>query len=106
MIQVGGYRPCTVTDFEIPKKYGLQQTIGDTLGIGGIMRALRTVPVLIEMCREVEQRCPDVVDFNYVYPMAIYCLAFTRATPIRTIRLCPTVEHTAEENATDTLSAF
>ncbi len=101
MIQVGGYRPCTVTDFEIPKKYGLQQTIGDTLGIGGIMRALRTVPVLIEMCREMEQRCPDVVHLNYVNPMAINCWALTRATRIRTIGLCHSVQHTAEELATD-----
>src|SRR5580693_6055213 len=55
MIQVGGYEPCTVTDFEIPKRFGLRQTIGDTLGIGGIMRAVRTVPVLIDMCREMER---------------------------------------------------
>ncbi|HNY86611.1 MAG TPA: alpha-glucosidase/alpha-galactosidase, partial [Candidatus Hydrogenedentes bacterium] len=54
-IQVGGYEPCTVTDFEIPKKYGLRQTIGDTLGIGGIFRALRTIPVLLEYCRILER---------------------------------------------------
>jgi alpha-galactosidase len=101
MIQVGGYRPCTVTDFEIPKKYGLRQTIGDTLGIGGIMRAVRTVPVLIEMCREMEQRCPDVIHLNYVNPMAINCWALTRATRIRTIGLCHSVQHTASELASD-----
>ena len=101
MIQVGGYRPCTVTDFEIPKKYGLQQTIGDTLGIGGIMRALRTTPLLIEMCREMEQRCPDVIHLNYVNPMAINCWALTRATRIRTIGLCHSVQHTASDLATD-----
>jgi len=101
MIQVGGYRPSTVTDFEIPKKYGLQQTIADTLGIGGIMRALRTTPVLIEMGREMEQRCPDVVHLNYVNPMAINCWALTRATRIRTIGLCHSVQHTANELATD-----
>jgi alpha-galactosidase len=101
MIQVGGYRPSTVTDFEIPKKYGLQQTIADTLGIGGIMRALRTTPVLIEMCREMEQRCPDVVHLNYVNPMAINCWALTRATRIRTIGLCHSVQHTANDLATD-----
>jgi alpha-galactosidase len=101
MIQVGGYRPCTITDFEIPKKYGLQQTIGDTLGIGGIMRALRTTPVLIEMARDMEQYCPDVVHLNYVNPMAINCWALTRATRIRTIGLCHSVQHTAEDLATD-----
>jgi alpha-galactosidase len=101
MIQVGGYRPCTVTDFEIPKKYGLQQTIGDTLGIGGIMRALRTVPVLIEIGRDMEQYCPDVVHLNYVNPMAINCWALTRATRIRTVGLCHSVQHTAEALATD-----
>ena len=60
-IQVGGYEPCTVTDFEIPKKYGLQQTIGDTLGIGGIMRGLRTIPVLEEFARDMEEVCPDTL---------------------------------------------
>jgi alpha-galactosidase len=101
MIQVGGYRPCTVTDFEIPKKYGLRQTIADTLGIGGIMRAVRTVPVLIEMCREMERRCPDVIHLNYVNPMAINCWALAQATQIRTIGLCHSVQHTAEDLATD-----
>ena len=101
MIQVGGYRPGTVTDFEIPKKYGLRQTIADTLGIGGIMRALRTVPVLIEMCQEMERRCPDVVHLNYANPMAINCWALSRATRIRTIGLCHSVQLTAEELATD-----
>ena len=58
-IQVGGYEPCTVTDFEIPKKYGIKQTIADTLGIGGIMRALRTIPVLEEFARDMEEVCPE-----------------------------------------------
>ena len=101
MIQVGGYRPCTVTDFEIPKKYGLRQTIADTLGIGGIMRALRTVPVLIAMGREMESRCPDVVHLNYVNPMAMNCWALARKTKITTIGLCHSVQHTAGELATD-----
>lgn len=60
-IQVGGYDPCTITDFEIPKKYGLRQTIADTLGIGGIMRALRTIPVLEEFARDMEEVCPDTL---------------------------------------------
>jgi alpha-galactosidase len=101
MIQVGGYRPCTVTDFEIPKRFGLRQTIGDTLGIGGIMRALRTAPVLIGMCDDMERLCPDVVHLNYVNPMAMNCWALSRATRVRTIGLCHSVPHTAHELATD-----
>jgi len=101
MIQVGGYRPCTVTDFEIPKRYGLRQTIADTLGIGGIMRALRTVPVLIEMCKEMERLCPEVVHLNYVNPMAMNCWALNEATSIRTVGLCHSVQHTAAELAHD-----
>ena len=101
MIQVGGYRPCTITDFEIPKRYGLRQTIADTLGIGGIMRAVRTVPVLIDMCKDMERLCPDVVHFNYVNPMAMNCWALSEATKIRTIGLCHSVQHTAGELAED-----
>src|SRR6201995_1137489 len=101
MIQVGGYRPCTVTDFEIPKRSGLRQTIADTLGIGGIMRALRTIPVLIEMCHEMERVCPGVVHLNYVNPMAMNCWALNQATRVRTIGLCHSVQHTAGELARD-----
>jgi alpha-galactosidase len=101
MIQVGGYRPCTVTDFEIPKRYGLRQTIGDTLGIGGIMRAIRTIPVLIDMCREMERVCPEVLHLNYVNPMAMNCWALNHATKVRTIGLCHSVQHTAKELAHD-----
>ena len=101
MIQVGGYRPCTVTDFEIPKRYGLRQTIADTLGIGGIMRAVRTIPVLIDMCKDMERLCPDVVHFNYVNPMAMNCWALSEATKIRTIGLCHSVQNTAGELAED-----
>ena len=101
MIQVGGYRPCTVTDFEVPKRYGLQQTIGDTLGIGGIMRAVRTIPVLIDMCREMERVCPEVLHLNYVNPMAMNCWALNQATKVRTIGLCHSVQHTAEDLAQD-----
>jgi alpha-galactosidase len=70
-IQVGGYEPCTVIDFEIPKKYGLRQTIGDTLGIGGIFRALRTIPVLAEFARDMEEVCPNAWFLNYANPMAM-----------------------------------
>ena len=101
MIQVGGYRPCTVTDFEIPNRHGLRQTIGDTLGIGGIMRALRTIPVLSGMVREMEQRCPDVLHLNYVNPMAMNCWALSRSSRIRTVGLCHSVQGTAAELAHD-----
>ncbi len=75
MMQVGGFRPATVTDFEIPKKYGLRQTIADTLGIGGIMRGLRTIPVLEEILQEMEDLCPDATLLNYVNPMVMLCMA-------------------------------
>ena len=101
MVQVGGYRPCTVTDFEIPNRYGLRQTIGDTLGIGGIMRALRTIPVLVGMTAEMERRCPDVLHLNYVNPMAMNCWALSRSSRIQTVGLCHSVQGTAEELARD-----
>ncbi|MCQ8239537.1 alpha-glucosidase/alpha-galactosidase [Acetobacteraceae bacterium KSS12] len=101
MIQVGGYKPCTVTDFEVPNRYGLRQTIADTLGIGGIMRGLRTIPVLLDMARAMERLCPDVLHLNYVNPMAMNCWALNRATRIRTIGLCHSVQGTAAELAAD-----
>ena len=101
MFQVAGYKPGTVTDFEIPKKYGLRQTIADTLGIGGIMRALRTIPVFLEMTQEMEQLCPDVTHLNYVNPMAMNCLAMNRASKIKTVGLCHSVQGTAEQLAGD-----
>ena len=101
MFQVAGYEPGTVIDFEIPKKYGLRQTIADTLGIGGIMRALRTIPVMLDMCRDMEELCPDVQFINYVNPMVMNCWAVDRATNIRTVGLCHSVPHTAEALATD-----
>jgi alpha-galactosidase len=101
MIQVGGYRPATVVDFEVPKRYGLRQTIADTLGIGGIMRGLRTIPVLLEMCRDMEQLCPDVTFLQYVNPMAMNCWAISRATRIKTVGLCHSIPNTAEELARD-----
>ncbi|MDF2629400.1 MAG: glycoside hydrolase family 4 [Symbiobacteriaceae bacterium] len=101
MIQVGGYRPATVTDFEIPKKYGLRQTIADTLGIGGIMRGLRTIPVLLDICRDMEELCPDATFLQYVNPMAMNCWAINRATKIKTVGLCHSVQGTAEQLAWD-----
>jgi alpha-galactosidase len=101
MFQVAGYEPGTVIDFEVPKKYGLRQTIADTLGVGGIMRALRTIPVLLEMCRDMEELCPDVTLLNYVNPMAMLCWAMNRATKIKTVGLCHSVFLTAADLARD-----
>jgi alpha-galactosidase len=101
MIQVGGYRPSTVIDFEIPKKYGLRQTIADTLGIGGIMRGLRTIPVLVEVAKDMEEVCPDALFLNYVNPMAMNCWAIGRASDISTVGLCHSVQGTAGELAND-----
>ena len=101
MIQVGGYKSSTVIDFEIPKKYGLRQTIADTLGIGGIMRALRTIPVMLEMCADMEAVCPDVTFLNYTNPMAMLCWAVAEARNIKTVGLCHSVQGTAEQLARD-----
>ena len=101
MIQVAGYEPGTVTDFEIPKRYGLRQTIADTLGIGGIMRGLRTIPVLLDIASDMERLCPDVTFLQYVNPMAMNCWALSRASTIRTIGLCHSVQGTAEQIARD-----
>jgi alpha-galactosidase len=101
MFQVGGYKPGTVTDFEIPKKYGLRQTIADTLGIGGIMRGLRTIPVFLDIARDMEELCPDVTFLQYVNPMAMNCWALNRATGIKTVGLCHSVQGTAEQLAED-----
>jgi alpha-galactosidase len=101
MFQVGGYKPSTVVDFEVPKKYGLRQTIADTLGIGGIMRGLRTIPVFLDICRDMEELCPDVTFLQYVNPMAMNCWAISRATGIKTVGLCHSVQGTAGELARD-----
>jgi alpha-galactosidase len=101
MFQIGGYRPSTVIDFEIPKKFGLRQTIGDTLGIGGIMRALRTIPVYLEICKDMEELSPDAVLLNYVNPMAMLTWAINRATKIKTVGLCHSIQSTAGQLAQD-----
>ncbi len=101
MFQVGGYRPATVTDFEVPKRFGLRQTIGDTLGIGGIMRGLRTIPVLLALCRDMEELCPDALLLQHVNPMAMLCWAVDRATGVRSVGLCHSVHGTARDLATD-----
>ena len=101
MFQVGGYKPSTMIDFEIPKKYGIRQTIADTLGIGGIMRGLRTIPVFLDICKDMEELCPDVMFLQYVNPMAMNTWAINRASKIKTVGLCHSVQGTAEVLAED-----
>ncbi len=91
-IQVGGYDPCTIIDFEVPKKYGLRQTIADTLGIGGIMRGLRTIPVMADFAEDMEAVCPDAWFLNYTNPMAILTGFMTRFTRVKTVGLCHSVQ--------------
>lgn len=95
-IQVGGYDPCTIIDFEIPKKFGLKQTIADTLGIGGIMRGLRTIPVMRDFARDMEEVCPEALFLNYTNPMAILTGYMQRYTKIRTVGLCHSVQVCSE----------
>ena len=95
-IQVGGYDPCTIIDFEIPKKYGLQQTIGDTLGIGGIMRTLRTIPVMQSFANDMAEVCPDALLLNYTNPMAMLSGYMQRYTPVNTVGLCHSVQVCSE----------
>ena len=95
-IQVGGYEPCTVIDFEIPKKYGLRQTIADTLGIGGIMRALRTIPVMEDFARDMAEVAPDAWLLNYTNPMAMLTGYMLRFTPVKTVGLCHSVQVCSE----------
>lgn len=91
-IQVGLYDPCTIIDFEVPKKYGLRQTIADTLGIGGIFRALRTIPVLDDFAADMAKVCPNALFMNYTNPMAILSGYMQRYTGIKTVGLCHSVQ--------------
>lgn len=91
-IQVGGYEPSTVIDFEIPKKYGLRQTIADTLGIGGIFRSLRTIPVMLDIARDMEEVCPNAWFLNYTNPMAMLVGAMLKGSGIKTVGLCHSVQ--------------
>ncbi|MDF2842567.1 MAG: melA [Herbinix sp.] len=95
-IQVGLYDPCTIIDFEVPKKFGLRQTIADTLGIGGIMRGLRTIPVMESFARDMEEVCPKALFLNYTNPMAILTGFMQRYTKIQTIGLCHSVQVCSE----------
>ena len=96
-IQVGLYDPCTIIDFEIPKKYGLRQTIGDTLGIGGIFRALRTIHVLKDFAKDIEEVCPDAWLLNYTNPMAMLTGYMLRHTKVKTVGLCHSVQVCSED---------
>lgn len=95
-IQVGGYDPCTIIDFEVPKKYGLRQTIADTLGIGGIMRALRTIPVMADFACDIEEVCPNAWFLNYTNPMAMLTGFMQRYTRVKTVGLCHSVQVCSE----------
>ena len=101
-IQVGGYKPSTIIDFEIPREYGLKQTIADTLGIGGIMRGLRTIPVLLDIAKDIMEICPNVIWLQYVNPMCSNMIAINNSFPeIKTLGLCHSVQGTAEMLARD-----
>ncbi|MBB3113285.1 alpha-galactosidase [Paenibacillus phyllosphaerae] len=91
-IQVGGYDPCTITDFEIPKKYGLRQTIADTLGIGGIFRNLRTIPVVLDFAKDIQEVCPDAWFLNYTNPMAVLTNVLASVGGVKTVGLCHSVQ--------------
>jgi alpha-galactosidase len=99
MIQVGGHA-ATLIDFEVPNRHGLRQTIGDTLGVGGIFRALRTIPVMLGIGADMAQLCPDAWLLNYTNPMATLCWAMYEGTPIdRVVGLCHSVQNTTRELA-------
>ena len=91
-IQVGLYDPCTIIDFEIPKKYGLRQTIADTLGIGGVMRGMRTIKVMKDFAADIEEVCPDAWLLNYTNPMSIITGYMQRYTKVKTVGLCHSVQ--------------
>ncbi|MBO0600620.1 alpha-glucosidase/alpha-galactosidase [Sporosarcina sp. E16_3] len=96
-IQVGGYKPSTIIDFEIPKKYGIRQTIADTIGIGGIFRSLRTIPVMMDFAKDMEEVCPDALFLNYTNPMATLTGSMLRYSGIKTVGLCHSVQVCADE---------
>lgn len=91
-IQVGGYDPCTITDFEIPKKYGLRQTIADTVGIGGVFRNLRTIPVMLDFAADMREVCPDALFMNYTNPMAVLTNVMNTYGGVNTVGLCHSVQ--------------
>jgi len=99
MVQVGGH-PATLIDFDVPNRYGLRQTIGDTLGVGGIFRALRTIPVMQGIAADMAELCPAAWMLNYTNPMAMLCWATYAGTPVsRVVGLCHSVQHTTRQLA-------
>ncbi|MFF2907761.1 alpha-glucosidase/alpha-galactosidase [Paenibacillus sp. NPDC057934] len=96
-IQVGGFDPCTITDFEIPKKYGLRQTIADTVGIGGIFRNLRTIPVMLDFAADIREVCPDALFMNYTNPMAVLTNVMSTYGGVKTVGLCHSVQHCVQD---------
>lgn len=99
MVQVGGHE-ATLLDFQIPFRYGLRQTIGDTLGIGGIFRSLRTIPVMLGIAEDMHRECPEAWLLNYTNPMAMLCWAVYEGSPIdRIVGLCHSVQHTTRRLA-------
>lgn len=96
-IAVGEYNPYIISDFEIPEKYGLEQTVADTLGMGGIFRGLRTIPVMLEIAKDIEELCPNAWLLNYTNPMAIVTGAVQQATKVKCIGLCHSVQTCTKE---------
>ena len=102
LFQVGGYKPSTIIDFEVPKSFDLRQTIADTIGIGGIMRALRSIPVFLKICSIIEELCPHALILNYVNPMAMNCMAMQQRFPnLKILGLCHSVQETIAKIAVD-----
>lgn len=97
-IQVGGDEAIR-TDFEIPAGYGIKQTVGDTLGIGGISRALRTIPVELDIVRDIEELAPDALYLNYSNPMSMIVMAIGRSSGLRHLGLCHSIPHTVAQIA-------
>src|SRR3954468_12412488 len=89
-IQVGGAR-ATQVDFDVPGRFGLRYTIADTVGVGGVFRGLRTVPVVLGIARDMEQVCPNATLLNYTNPLAIVVRAVSEATSIPVVGLCHSV---------------
>jgi alpha-galactosidase len=95
MIQAGGVEEFR-RDYEIPLKYGVDQCIGDTLGPGGVFRALRHIPALLEIARDMRELCPNAILFNYANPMAMCCQALGRVPGLQFVGLCHGVQTTMD----------
>ena len=99
MVQIGMHK-ATLLDFEIPRRYGLKQTIADSMGIGGIFRGLRTIPFMLDLAREMEELCPGAILLNYTNPMSMLTWAVYKAHPsVPVVGLCHNVPYTIREIA-------